>query len=62
MKVLPALLSGNVVILKLPPETRLVAQYVAAAAEEAELPPGVLSVFAAGATSSSSSRPDRVTA
>jgi acyl-CoA reductase-like NAD-dependent aldehyde dehydrogenase len=52
MKVLPALLSGNVVILKLPSETRLVAQYIAAAAEEAELPPGVLSVLAAGAASS----------
>jgi acyl-CoA reductase-like NAD-dependent aldehyde dehydrogenase len=52
MKVLPALLSGNTVILKMPPETRLVTQYVAAAAERASLPPGVLSVLAAGAGAS----------
>jgi acyl-CoA reductase-like NAD-dependent aldehyde dehydrogenase len=52
MKVLPALLSGNTVILKLPLETRLVTQYVAAAAERAGLPPGVLSVLAAGAEAS----------
>jgi acyl-CoA reductase-like NAD-dependent aldehyde dehydrogenase len=52
MKVLPALLSGNTVILKMPVETRLVTQYVGAAAEEAKLPPGVLSVLAAGAETS----------
>jgi acyl-CoA reductase-like NAD-dependent aldehyde dehydrogenase len=52
MKVLPALLSGNTVILKLPPETRLVGQFVAAAAEDADMPPGVLSVLAAGAEAS----------
>jgi acyl-CoA reductase-like NAD-dependent aldehyde dehydrogenase len=52
MKVLPALLSGNTVILKMPVETRLVTQYVGAAAEEAGLPPGVLSVLAAGAETS----------
>jgi acyl-CoA reductase-like NAD-dependent aldehyde dehydrogenase len=52
MKVLPALLSGNTVILKMPLETRLVTQYVAAAAERAGLPPGVLSVLAAGAEAS----------
>jgi acyl-CoA reductase-like NAD-dependent aldehyde dehydrogenase len=52
MKVLPALLSGNTVILKMPVETRLVAQFVGAAAEEAGLPPGALSVLAAGAESS----------
>ena len=52
MKVLPALLSGNTVILKLPVETRLVAQYIGAAAEEAALPPGTLSVLAAGAAAS----------
>ena len=46
MKVLPALLSGNTVILKMPVETRLVTQYIGAAAEEAGLPPGVLSVLA----------------
>jgi aldehyde dehydrogenase (NAD+) len=47
MKVVPALLAGNVVVLKLPPETRLVGQLIAAAAAEADLPPGVLSVLAA---------------
>jgi aldehyde dehydrogenase (NAD+) len=52
MKVLPALLSGNTVVLKMPIETRLVAQFIGAAAEEAQLPPGVLSVLAAGAESS----------
>jgi aldehyde dehydrogenase (NAD+) len=34
-------------VLKLPPETRLVAQLIAAAAAEADLPPGVLGVLAA---------------
>lgn len=53
-KVLPALLAGNVVILKGPPETRLVAQLIAEAAEEADLPPGVLSVLTAGAETSRS--------
>jgi aldehyde dehydrogenase (NAD+) len=52
MKALPALLTGNVVVLKLPLETRLVAQYIADAAAEADLPPGVLSVLAAGTESS----------
>ena len=52
MKVIPALLAGNVVILKLPPETRLVGQLIGAAAEEAQLPPGVLSVLAASSDAS----------
>lgn len=52
IKVLPALLSGNVVVLKLPVETRLVAQYIADAAAEADLPAGVLSVFATGVDAS----------
>jgi acyl-CoA reductase-like NAD-dependent aldehyde dehydrogenase len=52
MKVLPALLSGNVVVLKMPVETRLTAQFIADAAAEADLPPGVLSVLATGAESS----------
>ena len=52
MKALPALLSGNVVVVKLPLETRLVAQYIADAAAEADLPPGVLAVVAAGADTS----------
>jgi acyl-CoA reductase-like NAD-dependent aldehyde dehydrogenase len=47
IKVLPALLAGNVVIIKFPTETRLVAQYIADAAAEADLPPGVLSVLPA---------------
>jgi betaine-aldehyde dehydrogenase len=51
-KVLPALLAGNVVILKGPPETRLVAQLIAEAAEQADLPPGVLSVLTAGTETS----------
>ncbi len=52
IKVLPALLAGNVVILKLPVESRLVANFIADAAAEADLPPGVLSVLPAGAESS----------
>jgi acyl-CoA reductase-like NAD-dependent aldehyde dehydrogenase len=52
MKALPALLCGNVVVVKLPLETRLVAQYVADSAAEADLPPGVLTVLAAGADTS----------
>jgi betaine-aldehyde dehydrogenase len=47
MKVVPALLAGNVVIVKLPVETRLVGQLFAEAAAEADLPPGVLSFLAA---------------
>jgi acyl-CoA reductase-like NAD-dependent aldehyde dehydrogenase len=52
MKVLPALLAGNTVVLKTPPETRLVAQLIAQAAEVAELPRGVLSVLTAGSETS----------
>lgn len=52
MKALPALLCGNAVIVKLPLETRLVTQYVADAAAEADLPPGVLTVVAAGTDAS----------
>lgn len=52
MKVLPPLLAGNTVILKLPAETRLVGQHIGAAAEEAALPAGVLSVLAAGTEAS----------
>ncbi|WP_051098283.1 aldehyde dehydrogenase family protein [Sporichthya polymorpha] len=53
MKVLPALLTGNVVIVKLPVETRLTGQLFAEAAEEADLPPGVLSLLAADREASS---------
>jgi acyl-CoA reductase-like NAD-dependent aldehyde dehydrogenase len=52
MKVLPALLSGNTVVLKLPVETRLVAQFIAQAAAEADLPAGVINVLPAGADAS----------
>ena len=52
MKALPALLTGNVVVVKLPIETRLVAQYIADAAAEADLPPGVLTVVSAGTEAS----------
>lgn len=52
MKALPALLSGNTVVLKLPVETRIVAQFIADAAAEADLPPGVISVLPAGAAAS----------
>ena len=52
MKALPALLCGNVVVVKLPLETRLVAQYIADAAAEADLPSGVLTVVAAGSETS----------
>ena len=52
MKALPALLCGNVVLVKLPLETRLVAQYIADAAAEADLPQGVLTVLAAGTDTS----------
>jgi betaine-aldehyde dehydrogenase len=53
MKVIPPLLAGNVVILKLPVETRLVGQLIAEAAAEADLPPGVLGVLAADREASS---------
>ena len=52
MKVLPALLTGNTVVLKTPPETRLVAQLIGEAAEAADLPRGVLSVLTAGSETS----------
>lgn len=53
MKVIPPLLAGNVVILKLPVETRLTGQLIAEAAAEADLPPGVLNVLAADREASS---------
>jgi len=43
--VLPALLMGNTVVIKLPPESRLIGQYIAAAFEEAGFPAGVVSVL-----------------
>lgn len=52
IKVLPALLAGNVVILKLPIETRLVSQFISEAAADADLPAGVLSVLPASVAGS----------
>ena len=45
--VLPALLMGNTVIIKLPPENRLVGQYIAQAFSDAGFPPGVVSLLTA---------------
>jgi acyl-CoA reductase-like NAD-dependent aldehyde dehydrogenase len=52
MSVVPGLLMGNPMIVKLPPENRLVGQLVADAAAEAGFPEGVLSVLAADAETS----------
>jgi len=49
MSVVPALLMGNPVILKLPPENHLIGAVIAATALEAGFPEGVLSIFAADA-------------
>ncbi|PBC35660.1 betaine-aldehyde dehydrogenase [Rhodococcus sp. ACS1] len=49
MSVAPALLMGNPVILKLPPENHLVGQVIAEAAAEAGFPEGALSIFAGDA-------------
>lgn len=48
MKVMPALLAGCPVIIKPAPETDLTSRIVAEAAEEADFPPGVVSVLTAG--------------
>jgi aldehyde dehydrogenase (NAD+) len=48
MKVAPALAAGCSVVLKPPPETSLDAFAIAEAAEEAELPPGVVNVIPGG--------------
>jgi aldehyde dehydrogenase (NAD+) len=52
MKLAPALIAGNTVILKPPPETPLHTNLVAEAALEAGLPPGVLNILPAGAETS----------
>lgn len=49
MSVAPALLMGNPVILKLPPENHLVGQIIADAAADAGFPEGALSIFAGDA-------------
>jgi acyl-CoA reductase-like NAD-dependent aldehyde dehydrogenase len=49
LAVIPALLVGNPVVVKLPPETRMTGHFIAQAAADAQLPAGVLSVFAADA-------------
>lgn len=48
MKVMPALLAGCPVIIKPAPETDLTSRIVAEAIEEADFPPGVVSVLTAG--------------
>jgi acyl-CoA reductase-like NAD-dependent aldehyde dehydrogenase len=48
MKVMPALLAGCPVIIKPAPETDLTSRIVAEAIEEAEFPPGVVSMLTAG--------------
>lgn len=47
--VVPALLVGNPVIVKLPPENRMLGHFLASAVEQADLPDGMLSVLTAGA-------------
>jgi len=49
MKLAPALIAGNTVILKPPPETPLHTALLADVAREAGLPPGVLNILPAGA-------------
>lgn len=46
---IPGLVVGNPLIAKLPEESRMLGHHIAAAAAEAELPEGVLSIFAANA-------------
>ncbi|PBC35635.1 betaine-aldehyde dehydrogenase [Rhodococcus sp. ACS1] len=46
--VIPALLVGNPVIVKLPPENRMLGHFLASAVEEAGLPDGLVSILTAG--------------
>jgi acyl-CoA reductase-like NAD-dependent aldehyde dehydrogenase len=48
MKVIPALLAGCTIIVKPAPESPLTSRIISEAIEEADFPPGVLSVLAAG--------------
>lgn len=52
MSVVPGLLMGNPIIVKLPPENRIVGQMLADAAADAGFPEGVLSVLTADAETS----------
>lgn len=47
LSVIPALAVGNTVVVKLPPESRMVGHFLADAAAEAGFPDGVFSLFAA---------------
>jgi acyl-CoA reductase-like NAD-dependent aldehyde dehydrogenase len=47
--VVPAILVGSPVIVKLPPENRMLGHFLASVVDEADLPEGVLSVLTAGA-------------
>jgi betaine-aldehyde dehydrogenase len=49
LAIIPALLAGNTMIIKLPPENRLLGYLFADAADHAEFPPGVLSILAGDA-------------
>ena len=49
LAIIPALLAGNTMIIKLPPECRMLGYVFAAAAAEAEFPLGVLSILAGDA-------------
>lgn len=49
LAIIPALLAGNTMIIKLPPECRMLGYVFAAAASEADFPPGVLSILAGDA-------------
>ncbi|MCF7547914.1 aldehyde dehydrogenase family protein [Pseudonocardia sp. WMMC193] len=49
LAIIPALLAGNTMIIKLPPENRLLGYVFADAAAEADFPPGVLSILAGDA-------------
>ncbi|BBX31766.1 betaine-aldehyde dehydrogenase [Mycolicibacterium mageritense DSM 44476 = CIP 104973] len=49
LAMIPALLAGNTVIIKLAPESRMLGYLFAAAAAEADFPPGVLSILAGDA-------------
>ena len=52
MKIIPALLAGCPVVVKAAPESQLTTRVIAEAAAEADFPPGVFSVLAAGTETS----------
>lgn len=49
MSVFPALLTGNPVVVKLPPENRMIGHFMAEAAAQSGFPEGVLTIITAGA-------------